>query len=150
MMVTFTGVFVSSVDITERKKAQAQLEANEKRFRLLIENSEDMILLMDVNREIIYISPSFTKQLGFKPEEVMGKRPLAFTHPDELENTVKLSTLALNNPDVKYSYTTRVVKKDGEFVYVEGTIINLLHVDGVNALVKILLTLQPVKRLKSI
>lgn len=129
------GVFVSSVDITERKKAQAQLEANEKRFRLLIENSEDMILLMDANREIVYISPSFTKQLGYQPNEVMGKRPLAFTHPDEVENTIKLSTLALNNPDVKYSYTTRVVKKNGEFVYVEGTIINLLHVDGVNALV---------------
>jgi PAS domain S-box-containing protein len=129
------GVFVSSVDITERKKAQQGLEASEKRFRSLIENSEDMILLMNANREITYVSPSFTKLLGYQPEEVLGKRPLNFTHPDDQEGAIALGTNALNNPGVKFNYLTRVLKKSGEYIYVEGTMFNQLNVDGVNALV---------------
>lgn len=129
------GIFVSSTDITERKKAQQSLQASEKRFRTLIENSEDMILLMDAEREITYVSPSFTKLLGYQPNEVIGKRPLLFTHPDDQENALKLSTSVLENPGVKYTYLTRVLKKSGEYVYVEGTMINQLEVEGVNALV---------------
>jgi PAS domain S-box-containing protein len=129
------GIFVSSADITERKKAQQGLEASEKRFRSLIENSEDMILLMNANREITYVSPSFTKLLGYQPEEVLGKRPLNFTHPDDQEGAITLGTNALNNPGIKFSYLTRVLKKSGEYIYVEGTMFNQLNVDGVNALV---------------
>ncbi|UPT67142.1 MAG: PAS domain S-box protein [Sphingobacteriales bacterium JAD_PAG50586_3] len=144
------GVFVSSIDITARKKAQESLEASEKRFRSLIENSEDMIVLMDANREVTYVSPSFTKLLGYQPEEVLGKRPLHFTHPEDQQDALKLSTNALNTPGVKLNYRTKVVKKDGEYMHVEGTIINQLHVDGVNALVNNFIDVSAQKKAKDL
>lgn len=129
------GVFVSSVDVTEQRKISNLLLASEKRFRLLIENSEDMIMLMDANRLVSYISPSFTKILGYSTQDILGKRPLNFTHPDFQAQTLAISNMAAENPGVKYSYLSRVAKKDGSYIYIEGTVINLLKVDGVNALV---------------
>lgn len=129
------GAFITTSDITLSKQAGKAIADSEKRFRLLIENSEDIIVLMDSNREVSYVSPSFIKILGYSPEEVIGKRPLQFTHPDDFQSTLALSTKALQMPGQKLNYTMRVVKKSGEYIYVDGSIINLLHVDGVNALV---------------
>lgn len=129
------GAFVLSADVTEKRKAEQLLQTSEKRFRTLIENSEDIIMLMGPDRLVSYISPSFTKILGYTEEEILGQRPMQFAHPDNAADALKISTDALNNPGVKMKYLTRIAKKSGEYIYVEGTIINLLHVDGVNAIV---------------
>ena len=56
-------------DITSRKKAEQQVEESERQFRLLAENSLDMIGRFKPDYTHLYVSPAYTTSLGYLPEE---------------------------------------------------------------------------------
>lgn len=62
-------------DISERKRAEAALEASEKRFRDLVENSSDWIWEVDANGVYTYSSPRVDDLLGYSADEVVGMTP---------------------------------------------------------------------------
>ncbi|HEY3426278.1 MAG TPA: PAS domain S-box protein, partial [Negativicutes bacterium] len=59
--------------IAELKKSQAIIEESERKYRLIAENTDDVIWLLDTEMNIRYISPSIEKLLGYSPEEFEGK-----------------------------------------------------------------------------
>lgn len=59
---------VNALDAANRKLSQ-----NEAKYRLLAENSEDIIFTLDKNLRCSYVSPSVERILGFVPSEVLGK-----------------------------------------------------------------------------
>ena len=71
-------------EIQGHKLAQEALHASEIRFRSLIQNSSDIIRILDRNGLIIYDSPSSEKILGYPAGYMLGKSPYDFIHPDDL------------------------------------------------------------------
>ncbi len=62
-------------DISERKKAQLIIEESEKRYRMIVENMNDVIWTIDPGLQFTYVSPSSTRLTGYTPEEAR-KTPL--------------------------------------------------------------------------
>ncbi|SDC00225.1 PAS domain S-box protein [Williamwhitmania taraxaci] len=61
-------------DITDRKTAETQVKIEEEKYRLLAENSSDVIWRMDAaTQKITYVSPSVFKLRGYTPEEAMAQ-----------------------------------------------------------------------------
>ena len=69
----------------EQAKTEAALRQGEEQFRLITENSRDLISLLDPEGRFIYASPSYKKSLGYAPEDLTGTDSFALVHPDDQE-----------------------------------------------------------------
>lgn len=73
-------------DISDRKAVQESLIDSEMRFRLLAENSQDLIALIQPNGVIGYASPSHEYILGLNPGNLVKRKIFDLLYPDEIES----------------------------------------------------------------
>ncbi len=69
-----TGIVITARDITERKQIEASLRENEKRFKQVSDNARTWLWEVDANGVYTYADPTVEKVLGYKPEEIVGKK----------------------------------------------------------------------------
>ena len=70
-------------DVTERRRTENDLRQSEEKFRRLIEDSSDVIAVVNESGVIQYQSPSTLRILGYQPEEVLGHAVTSFIHPED-------------------------------------------------------------------
>ncbi|HEY6531397.1 MAG TPA: EAL domain-containing protein [Acidimicrobiales bacterium] len=103
------------------------LAASEERFRLLAENTGDVVLLSR-DGVIEWISPSVRSVLGWSPEEMIGKKLEQLVHPDEIP-TLDRARVEVRR-GVPNTYRTRVRCQDGSWVWVDTRTRPLFDVQG--------------------
>ncbi len=104
----------------EQERIQIRLAEREAQFRLLAENSSDMISRHDSQGTFLYVSPSCRTLLGYKPEELIGKGVLTFVHPEDASNILALfNSSKWNDPTEAFPY--RALHKNGEYIWLETT-----------------------------
>ncbi|MDI1255589.1 MAG: PAS domain S-box protein [Flavobacterium sp.] len=118
------------------QKATEELVAkNEKRFKILIEKSADIKTLATREGKIIYGSPSLTKIMGYQVEELLHTSLLDLVHPDDLPEFVMARNKILDIPGASFNFQQRRMHKDGRWLWFEGSVTNMLHEPGINAMV---------------
>jgi PAS domain S-box-containing protein len=122
-------------DITKHKKAKLALKENEKRFRALINNATDLIRILDEDGLIIFDSPSSKRILGYPEGYFIGKDPLDFIHPEDLERVNKELQDVYNKQNSQIPTEFRIKRADGKYVLVESLSQNLIDVPGINGIV---------------
>lgn len=59
-------------DITARKKAEGALQKSEERYRSLLENMNEVVMLVDNDDRVLFVNRRFTELLGYEPQEILG------------------------------------------------------------------------------
>lgn len=111
------------------------VDENEKRLSALLENSLDLIVLLDIKGKIIYQNQAITRTLGYQPAEVIGNSVFDYLHPEDVESSKQLFRNLLNSPDLIVRTEVRFRHKEGSYRWVEATGSNALHIPGVKAIV---------------
>lgn len=122
-------------DVTDRVHAENLVKTSERRFRSLIENSFDLIVLLDASFRITYRSPSVNRTTGRTDEDTIGTDALAFIHPDDTEKVGKAIQEMMRTPGSTVKCLFRYQKKDETYMWMEGTATNLLHDADVQSIV---------------
>ena len=110
----------------QRWHAEAALRASEERFRALVENSSDALLLIDADGRITYLSPSSERHLGWTPEQMVGRSIFEFIHPDDRELVGARMAETRGHPGKTIVAQVRFHHADGSWRIMEGVGVNRL------------------------
>jgi PAS domain S-box-containing protein len=119
----------------QRRAAEAALRASEERFRALVENSSDALLLLDAVGRVTYITPSSPRHLGWRPDQMIGRSIFDFIHPDDREQLGHRMTEVLQRPGHSLTDVGRLLHADGAWRVMEGVAVNRLNDPSVAAIV---------------
>ncbi len=134
MAANLLAIALQNADLWEReRKARQAVEASEARFRSLVQNSSDVVRLLDRDGAIIYESPAITRVLGYEP----GSRPpdAAFDriHPDDVERAKEELSRAMRAGRGQATY--RVRHANGEWRWFESVGVSMFDDPNVGAFV---------------
>ena len=104
-------------------------EEKEYTFRLLAENSTDLISRHSYEGTILYATPSFESVLGYKSEELIGTNPYDYFHPDDVQYVKNSHAIIVKKP-VEDILEYRMRHKKGHYVWVETIIKSLFDKEG--------------------
>jgi diguanylate cyclase (GGDEF)-like protein/PAS domain S-box-containing protein len=111
---TPVSILGESRDITERKQAEKALYESERYYRALIENATDCILVVNLDGNIRYESPSVARMLGYAPDALVGTSAFGLINPEDLARIVEPFMEGLKTPGWIHRGEYRLRHANGE------------------------------------
>ena len=113
------------VDITDRKLSEKDLKESEEKYRLISENANDLISVLNDKYEYEYINEeAHIKLLGYSENDIMGKNAWNFVHPEDSKRMLSsrnLSTGGFRELEGFDKEELRVRHKNGQYIWIEYT-----------------------------
>ncbi|MEO6454505.1 MAG: ATP-binding protein [Ginsengibacter sp.] len=121
----------------ERQSFVAELIRKEKYYRALVENGADAIVIINIEGKLSYVSPSIKRVLGYSEKDAIKLDLYEITHPDDRAIVSKKMAECLAKPGVSLNgQVCRRKHKNGNWIWLEETLTNMLHDPYVNGIVK--------------
>lgn len=113
--------FISMItDLTASRGAQEELEHMHTRYRAILDNIDDCLLVTDSAGVLTYVSRSCTRLLGWAPEEIVGKSFYKCIYPDEREAVKTTFEQFLTGSHKRIHIRCRVSHKETEWAWVDS------------------------------
>jgi PAS domain S-box-containing protein len=114
-LVTFLGV---SRDITGRKRAEEELSKSEEKYRQVVENASEIILVHQ-DGFVKYANPSTTRITGYSEDDLANTFFLDLIHPEDRELLVKHHLKRMQAEVIPYKYEFRFFNKAGDIRWMD-------------------------------
>ncbi len=99
------------------------------KYKIVADNSSDLINIMDVHATAIYVSPSHERLLGYPLEELEGRSAFQFIHPEDVPLVMKKFRPMLEHRGIVHA-EFRLIRRDGALVHVEVRAMPVLDASG--------------------
>lgn len=124
-------------DVTEKRRLQEQLRASENRYRNLIEQANDMILLFNNRGEFVFANKKFFELTDYSADEIWGKPISKIAQPDSADEVMQKIEEQFHSPDRHLRYTLRFLTKFDEERIAELSMTTLRAGDKVTGILAI-------------
>ncbi|MDB5276677.1 MAG: domain S-box [Ferruginibacter sp.] len=130
------AAFVTSVDVTEKKKTLQQIISGKERYKALIDNGNEAVAIFSAEGTLQYISAAVNTVLGYTDEDMLQLSPLALAHPEDVADLEKTwQELVAHKDCIIQNYLCRMMHKNGSWRWTESNFHNLLHDASVEGIV---------------
>ncbi len=119
-----------SPDITERKRHEAALRESAEYFRALFDESPVPASIQAPDYRIVRANPAHTRMLGYTIDQLIGQDPIAFVHPDEVDQAYATRRELEANERGPITYERRMLTSDGETIWVRGHSVRFTDASG--------------------
>lgn len=129
------GVVLNGRDVTERRRAADIEREQNARFRALVQHGSDIIVVLDHEGSVQYVSESVVHIMGYQPDEVIEGAGLTMVHPDDVGPLSAHYAAVLATPGYHGPYQLRSKHADGSWRWLEVVHTNLLDDPAVQGVV---------------
>jgi len=119
-------------EVAERTQ---ELLQNEKRFRALIENSNEVIIVSDLEGNRLFVSEGINRMLGYTPEEYMRLNIFNMVPAEQADSVQLILQKIVDNPHQPTTINVRVQHKNGTWRWIEAVLAGFFDVPGLNGIV---------------
>ncbi len=116
-------------DITARKLAEVALAKSERKYRNLVETSQDVIWSTDIQGHFTFVNPAVKQVFGYEPEQMLDRSFTEFTPPEQLAKDLAVFERLVHG-EVLRQYETIRLDKDNQPIYLLLNAIALLDEQG--------------------
>ena len=119
------------LEIVERKRSEEVLKESEERFQQVAENAEEWIWEVDANGLYTYASPVVEKILGYKQEEIVGKKHFYdLFHPEDKETIKKAAFEIFAKKESFLKFINRNIHKNGKAIWLSTSGVPVIDKKG--------------------
>ena len=129
------GLVVNSRDITDHKSAEEALMLSEQKFKALVHNSNDLIVILDASGVFTYASENAKTFLGYELDELVGKNAFHFIPQEDLEKVMTEFTKVVDNREKAKGVSHRFLTGSGNWIWLESKGINHLTDPVINGVI---------------
>lgn len=124
-------------ELEEQVKLQTEIIfGKEKRYRALVEKSNDAVAILSKKGTPIYVSPSISSVLGYSESEALKLNLINLVHPEDIHYVAAVMEEVLDAPETPInSPVVRVKHKDGSWRWVDATLTNMLDDPNVKGII---------------
>ncbi len=112
------GVISVARDITDRKKAEAAIRESEEQYRLVVENANEGITVVQ-DGVLCFVNPKISELMGHAEEDLIGKPVAPFIHPDDRELMMSRHARRTKGESIPAVYSFRMIDRQGNVRWLE-------------------------------
>jgi PAS domain S-box-containing protein len=133
------GIFVLSMDITERKRTEIQLARSEQRYRHLVQNISDAIVVGNINGKIIFINERFRKLFKVTETDIESMNLVDYVAPNYKSRFCDWHHRIISDENVHSLLEYEGQVRDGSTIWVEvqvSTVMEEGHIIGTQSAIR--------------
>ncbi|HOS96178.1 MAG TPA: PAS domain S-box protein [Deltaproteobacteria bacterium] len=112
----------SCMDITERKRAEAELRRSEERYRNILDNMEEAYYEVDLKGNILFVNPATCRMIGYPEDEILAKSFRDFMDKENIKAVYDTFNRLFRTGESATLFDWEFIRKNGEKLVVESSV----------------------------
>jgi PAS domain S-box-containing protein len=116
------------LDVTPQRKAEEGFRESEERYRMVVENSSDGMMILSAAHTLLYANPKCLQMFGYADiQDLLGSPVTAVIHPDDRDRVTEIGRRRQKDEHMPSRYQVKGLHRDGSVVHVEAQITRTIY-----------------------